>query len=385
MKKSVLKRAVSILLAGIMAVSVFTVTVAAAPGDSFSEAITVTGDFSATVKHSFFKRTYAYYKFVPAETGWYEIYSDCNYDPAIALFDGEEEWLAYSDDTHSGDVTNYNFDLIHYFTAGETYYFQLHTYESKTVTFDVKIDFLGAVETEVISYPDKNEYIMDYECGIYDEDKYYISLDFNGFEVKLTFESGKVFSLKDWDVYYLFEVCYDKPVIGINEICFKIGNDTIFIWGIEIVENPVESIEVVKLPDKIEYTYGLDGYSYGNGILYIYPDTTGMEIKINYIDGTSEIVKFDDIQGDWDIIHNEHQIYVEISTGLCTIGKNTVYVDYLARIATFEITVVKPTMAQTFFIGLINIAEFFSSISIIRLGVWDSIASWFRDIAIKVG
>ncbi|MCL2507933.1 MAG: hypothetical protein FWF05_02020 [Oscillospiraceae bacterium] len=390
MKKSMLKRTLAVLLAAVMAFSVFAVMGSAAPGGSFGEAILVTGDFSAVTVADDYP---TFYKFVPNETGWYEIYSeaDDNCDPYINLLDSDGNYLAYSDD----NGIDLNFYLPCYLTAGETYYFLIRAFGLLAAEFDVKIGFLGAIqEAEITSYPAKNTFIMDYDCGVYgdDDEDYYFHLSLYELEVKLTFDGGKVITLGSWEIYNKFEISHDKPVIGTNEIRFKSGNETVFTLDVEVIENPVKSIEVVKLPDRTDYTYRLDGYTGGtlfNRYFQPYIFISGMEIKINYTNGTSEIVKVDDFDyyywsdNNFYIEHNGYDINIYVESG--TVGKNNVYVAYLGRYTTFEINVVKPTIMQRFFLFLMDIAGVFRDINYDQYSIWNRIYYLLRDTAREIG
>ncbi|MBR2868419.1 MAG: bifunctional metallophosphatase/5'-nucleotidase [Clostridia bacterium] len=65
---------------------------------------------------------YVWFRFIPEESGLYSFKSALGErDPDCDLYDSEGEWLAGSTDVNGTD-----FDLIHYFEAGETYYFETH-------------------------------------------------------------------------------------------------------------------------------------------------------------------------------------------------------------------------------------------------------------------
>jgi hypothetical protein len=65
---------------------------------------------------------------------------------------------------------------------------------------------------------------------------------------------------------------------------------------VEIIENPVVSAEVTKLPDKTEYVFGDVKYGYidEENNYWVVPDFTGMEITLTLDDGEKEIYAFDD-------------------------------------------------------------------------------------------
>ena len=65
---------------------------------------------------------------------------------------------------------------------------------------------------------------------------------------------------------------------------------------VEIIENPVVSAEVTKLPNKTEYVFGEVKYGYVDeeNNYWVTPDFTGMEITLTLDDGEKEIYAFDD-------------------------------------------------------------------------------------------
>jgi len=410
MKKSMIK-SLALLLAFILAFSALTIGASAAPAapsnddilfkaqeeatkevpdfaaaavqSDFTGATVVTGDFTATTP---WLRA-AFYKFVPATSGYYSINSTADKnkcDPAIYLYNSSREALKYADDT----IDSQNFDMIYYLTAGAAYYFEIFEYAGRAVSFGVKIAFLGELTAEVTSYPDKNAYILDYETGVYQTlvggEEYYINLEFDGFEVKLTFGSGRTVTLKDWDVWSYFgflDVEYDKPTaVGTHEIRFKIGDMTAFVWYVDLIANPVSSIEILRLPTKTEYVYKLDGWYFRvlfNVYFFPYIDATGMRLKINYTDGTSEIVE---PNGENGVEYKGYWIDYGSVFG-CTLGENDIEVSYLGKTATFKVNIVKPTLYQGFLMGLMKIAEFLSDISWFKDSIWDGVWSWLNDLA----
>ena len=64
-----------------------------------------------------------WFRFIPETSGFYSFksMSEDGADPDCALYDAEDEWI-----TDSLDVNGTEFDLVYYFEAGETYYFDVH-------------------------------------------------------------------------------------------------------------------------------------------------------------------------------------------------------------------------------------------------------------------
>jgi len=404
MKKSILK-SVAFLLAFILAFSALTVGASAAPAapsnddilfkaqevpevsaaaSDFDGATLVTGDFTATVPKN---QSYAYYKFVPTQTGWYNVYSTApaSYDTGISLCDSNYKHVGYADSEDE------NFDLVYPLTAGATYYFIIrdYGYYGKEVTFGVKIGFLGAAEAEVVSYPTKTAYIFEYDTGVYvlyddvdGEEYWHISLDYDGLEVKLTFDSGKTVTMKDWETGRIFSADYNKPTaVGTYEIRFTAGGATIFTWDVEVVENPVRSMEVVQLPDKTEYVQKLDGwYFYRFLQVYFSPriEAKGLKVKINYTNGTSETVEFG--EDNW-LVHDGYWMDVRGGGYSSELGETDVTVSYINKTTTFQVNVVKPTLYQTIILCLIRVTDIFSVVNWLKADFWESIGSWLNGLA----
>lgn len=112
------------------------VSYATGSGESFSPEIysTVTGPYSFTTELPDCSQGYLYVKFVPEISGRYEIYSEGNADPSIAVLDAEGNHMGTSD-----DVNGHNFSIERYFESGEVYYFKLcNYYEAGESTVIVK-------------------------------------------------------------------------------------------------------------------------------------------------------------------------------------------------------------------------------------------------------
>ena len=77
------------------------------------------------------------FRFVPEESGWYEIYSyDCSGDPVVDLYDANWNFVGSNDDGNGGR----NFRLEYYFTAGEVYYINVRAYNSGSASYCFTIE-----------------------------------------------------------------------------------------------------------------------------------------------------------------------------------------------------------------------------------------------------
>ncbi|MBQ3045680.1 MAG: 5'-nucleotidase C-terminal domain-containing protein [Clostridia bacterium] len=92
-----------------------------------------------------------WFRFTPEVSGYYSFKSVSeNADPDCALYDAEGEWLE-----GSYDVNGFDFDLVYYFEAGETCYFDAHNYNSEGA-------FSVALERIIHTSDDGAEHELEY-------------------------------------------------------------------------------------------------------------------------------------------------------------------------------------------------------------------------------
>lgn len=109
--------------------------------------------------------------------------------------------------------------------------------------------------------------------------------DINGLNFTLNFKDGtkKTYNYTDADEYNRFEGYEyfirfaDEEKVGLNDVEFKYMGKTA-VYQVEVKESPVESIDIVKMPDIPERSYCYD------------PDFTTMQLKFNYKDGSSKLI-----------------------------------------------------------------------------------------------
>ena len=108
--------------------------------------------------------------------------------------------------------------------------------------------------------------------------------DINGLNFTLNFKDGtkKTYNYTDADEYNRFDDYEyfirfaDEEKVGLNDVEFNYMGKTA-VYQVEVKESPVESIDIVKMPDIPERSY-------------YYPDFTSMQLKFNYKDGTSKLI-----------------------------------------------------------------------------------------------
>lgn len=147
----------------------------------------------------------------------------------------------------------------------------------------------SVVEFEIIDVPGKTEY-FEYEVS---------QINLNGMSYRIAFQDGtvvedSVMSETDYDkilVQYENEEYYIVPhwqncdefgmaAVGENVLVFNVGGQEYIVDAISILENPVQSIELVSNPRKTMYLY----YEQE-------PDMYGAKIRITYADETVQDIQ----------------------------------------------------------------------------------------------
>lgn len=158
----------------------------------------------------------------------------------------------------------------------------------KTITIPVVIEKSPVVSIKVNNNPTYKYVFGTPLYGYMEDDGMYCLWRFNleGMSFTVTFNDGteKTYNYSDIDEfentidgynYYLNELYVDD--IGVYTATMTYRNVD-FEFEVELIEEPIESIEVIKDPLKTEYDTGF------------YPDFVGMQIQVNYKDGTTDIV-----------------------------------------------------------------------------------------------
>ena len=94
---------------------------------------------------------------------------------------------------------------------------------------------------------------------------------------KKTYNYTDVEKNRQFDGYYYDVDFADEEKVGLNDVEFNYMGKTA-VYQVEVKESPVNSIDIVKMPDVTEYSYHFD------------PDWTTMQIKFNYKDGSSKLI-----------------------------------------------------------------------------------------------
>lgn len=244
-------------------------------------------------------------------------------------------------------------------------------YLGKEASFEVEVVENPVERIEIVSVPDKTTYVEGIdgdEAGRWDEElgdmvpyfHYGVESNWNGLAAEVFYTDGtsKIYDYDEvWDSNFegaefrLTTTQYDSP--------WELGSHTVTVeymgktaeFSVEVVENPVERIEILRVPDQITYVEAVDGYEttrwdgeLGEEVPYFHYDAEnnreGLKTEIFYTDGTSKIYDYD-ASYDYDF----EGIPVELTTTQPSepweIGSHTVTVEYLGKEASFEVEVVE--------------------------------------------
>ncbi|MCR5484046.1 MAG: hypothetical protein K6F09_00480 [Clostridiales bacterium] len=184
-----------------------------------------------------------------------------------------------------------------------------------SVSFKLDIEKLGEIKRlRLEKAPDKLVYMDGFDFSENDPDIY---INLKGAVINVTFDGGTTLTLRDkteseyvteFIDYSLFTASLGGSyATGRNTVVLTFDEDHTLSFDIFVIENPIESVEITKMPDKSEYTYGIDGdfqceyYGTDNyGLYFIYDvDYSGLEVTINYKDEAkqADVAVYDPAQG----------------------------------------------------------------------------------------
>ena len=188
-----------------------------------------------------------WFRFTPVVSGYYSFKSVSeNADPDCSLYDAEGEWIV-----DSFDENGLNFDLIYYFEAGETYYFDAHNCYTEGA-FNVALDRMSHTsddgsehEVEFVegTYSNCTEHgytdgLYCSECGKYTYGHEELPLD-EGYHPD-----------DDWDT--VCDLCGKENIYDCEHICHK-GGIIGFFWNIVNFFNKLFNINLFCDCGKLHY------------------------------------------------------------------------------------------------------------------------------------
>lgn len=228
-------------------------------------------------------KEYVRYQFVPEESGTYNIASTGDVDPIVAVYDADNNWLGESD-----DYDNMNFNLTLELEKGKQYYFDFRVFGSEGGTFTAKLQKVKAIQSlEVQTYPTLMKcyegYIENYEL--------------EGLVVKAIMEDSSVITWEygndvsiggrrvDWEIK-------ENKAKGCVIVTISCGGKSVS-FEVEIVENPVSHLEIIKgeVPEIIEDSVGREEY---NWFVYDIDWVYDLQIRVHFKDGTYKDASWED-------------------------------------------------------------------------------------------
>ncbi len=268
---------------------------------------------------------YEYFSFTPKESGYYA-FSSINHDyeednPHAYLYDSQWNCIDKDDDSGKGR----NFSLSYYLEKDKTYYL-----EASEVFLDFgysisvnKTDVV--VKTEIVEYPTKTTY---YD-GFVEE-----MIDYSGLKLKFTYSDGTTLI---WE--------YDEEIIGttveLAPYSYENGGYYVYIlagfssnqFDLNVVENPVESIELYSMSEIVlyenisgykKYEYSIEDYDY----IYRYEMPEDTLMKIKYKDGSEKIASIFDEVDDRKFTYYDKQLKNYEANEVWSFGKNPIFIEY---------------------------------------------------------
>lgn len=222
--------------------------------------------------------------FMPTASNGYSFYSTGSVDTLGYIYNLQGELLLMDDGSDNG-----NFKVKYYMESGNIYLLKAKLYSSSSDgTFSVGVTEDVCVKNlEIISLPQKTKYIEDH-----------VNLDYSGLKMKVIW-SDNTETLWDYnkDGYYINgeQIRFDNSLINVDGRVIISCGSAKTEFNIEIIENPVEKIEVISgtTLQCIENLYGYTGSRYDQEsgtwvdyFNYYYEIPSDVIIKISYIDGT---------------------------------------------------------------------------------------------------
>ena len=120
---------------------------------------------------------------------------------------------------------------------------------------------------------------------------------------------------------------FTPPIqLGENVIKVHFYNNVEVDFTVYGVESPVESIELLKQPDKTEY------YVYGGG--FMNTDITGAKLRIRYTDGSSRDVDIEEMYQEID----GYTVGSHFENYSIELGANTLVIEYMGKTCTTTVT-----------------------------------------------
>lgn len=393
------KRVVSAVLALVLMLSVFAVGAGALslkdllnPSDSTGSSLsgllgsveTLTTSKPVTVKFKKGDLLSCVLKFDATKSGYYYFYAYSK-DVFFSVVElNEKDQLSgflsssYSYSTKQGTA------VLTKLKKGHSYYILTtpsRNGDQSAISGDFKLKFkakyYGKMTSLKITKQPTTVYVDGYNADVKSN---YVGLDSTGLEGVAKFKSGK--TLKVYGDFFFEESDFyetDEPSakIGKNVHYFKCcGFKLKLIYRIK--KNPVKKIEIVSLPDKTEYVYGLGGQLSSLKLYNIgFVDLSGLKLKVTYTDGkTKTIGNFEPSSTDFYYAEytskdSEYPLYAYAQDSEVP-GSTVVDLSYMEKRTSFKVDVRKPSTQEI----ALNLPSYFTLISDMFFYMFDSVSNY---------
>ncbi|MCR5485241.1 MAG: hypothetical protein K6F09_06570 [Clostridiales bacterium] len=267
--------------------------------------------------HLYAKNEMTTYYFTAPETAYYSFSTN---EP-LRIFMSVEQ-------NGDGEIyKSYSYAALTYMVKGETVSLWFWTEKPSEEDFRLSVYNLGKIaEAEMRKLPDSAILLENYDIyGIDSPDG--TAIDLNGSEVYIKFTEGSGITMKNelsdeqklHTTYGPFDVIVENGEghyeVGYNEVTLVFPDGYRLSFNVRVIENPIRDIEIVKMPDKSTYTFGLDGkfeFSFplklkNLGFVYDY-NFNGLRVQINYKNGTSATA-----------VYKDGKFYIDGKPASCTV------------------------------------------------------------------
>ena len=196
--------------------------------------------------------------------------------------------------------------------------------------YDISVRDYYFDEARVTRMPYRSEYIVGVDNHSFYPDGMLVQLYKNGSPVETVNFSGESPTHPLIQEFAL----PDEYVLGENEISVRFANGVSAELTVTGIENPYESIEMVKLPDKTVYDTTPNGF-------FPNPELAGGVLRVHYKNGEYYDHTFDD---GYDNQILGHYYYYSFTDWQLKVGANTIGIDFCGLTCTFDVTGVESTI-----------------------------------------
>lgn len=275
------------------------------------------------------------YKIVPAKDGRYAFRSSSDGDTKATLYDSDMTEIADDDDGGAGN----NFRISASLTAGETYYLEARFFSGATGSFPVSMgETVYVTSLELLTLPDNTTCYQ----GAPD-------IDYRGLSLRIGWSDGEV---TEWAYGDSMTVRVEQVDIHRNgaRITVTCGDESVG-FDVEVLENPVESLEITGEPVVLMENTGGEWRTDNTGVRYfhysLYSALRKSSLTVHFKDGTDATVSLGGKVGGYSTSYTDPQHIEHFTVG----GDNSVRVSYLGVTTDIQVTVLESPVEKIEVLG----------------------------------